>query len=211
MSSSFPSATPVDAPGVDDAAPAPRQRVNGGVQPRDDDRLMKTVDTRFAYDPDYTDSEPIASTSGSSSSSSDDSQQNDDASSTSTTESDLNREFASERQREVEEASWMDAATVSDRASTSIELDVQANAPVHVHPASMSFLAQRSLPPHFYREREAGNMPMDIVSVAASRPLTPPRAASVGLLSGVLRMLRSASCRLKRVGGVILEECTKVL
>ncbi|TEB29467.1 hypothetical protein FA13DRAFT_1793149 [Coprinellus micaceus] len=211
------SGAPVELLNLKDFQRASRRELHLNLQPKDEDPLMKTIDTRFSgsltYDVDYADEKKAAhrrasaSTSSATSGSSlaTESEDEDDAastaSSTSTNEVDLDSEIAADN----------DSVTFSEYEVGELG---ETNPPLHVQAPSLV----RSSP---CCECEAEGIPMRILCGSESptrsrkgrsqRDFKPRRNACLRIWLSILRMFRSLWRRLKRVGGVILHDFTKDL
>ncbi|TEB29470.1 hypothetical protein FA13DRAFT_1863683 [Coprinellus micaceus] len=212
LTQSAPMGESIEVLTLKDFRDASRREVHLSFQPRDDDPLMKTVDTRFSgtlgYEVEY-------SVTGSFSSllsmvSTDD--EDDTASSTSTMELDLNREFEAELGFETD-----------SKVDTVFESDVEVSGPVlplHRQPAALLSLAQAPpFPPHRYRSLEEENASRNSEcgvlgpirpgsqSENPSRPDSAPQSSRfIGLkfLLSILKMFSSLWWKLKKGGGLSL-------
>ncbi|KAJ3532270.1 hypothetical protein NMY22_g7813 [Coprinellus aureogranulatus] len=193
---------PVEVLVMKDFSPASRRELHLNLlQPKDDDPLMKTVDTRFAgkleYEAHY-DAEDISDTISTSSS------DYGDTSSMSTTESDLNREFALEREMEIR----LQEATARDDDHIR-EFEVKPPRPPHLQRPLLPQYAPEGVPmPVLDR---AGSVARRTVSSNTNGSSSPRGHRGVKLLQGVSTMLRMLWHRLKTFGGLTLRRLTKDL
>lgn len=185
------SSTPVEVLVMRDWQQASRREVHLNFQPRDDDPLMKTVDTRFAgslaYDADYAN----ATTSSLSSSS------------TSTHDVELDTEFEAETEGEFEPGA---ECPPLHRQPASLSSFAQ-----HPRPCSPPLYEPEAIPLRVLREqRTPGHRAMPSHS-SSHRP--PPRSgsrfSSVKILLSILKLFRSLWRKLKQAGGTFWKVSTR--